>query len=218
MATYTAAAGGGNWDNPLTWGGAGVPIAGDTALFDQNSGPVTVTAGAVCSELNLNSGTGYQNTITFANTLTVSSGNITFSSKTAAQGFAMVGPNGILWNNGGFLSRTVTSFIVPFNLPFASTGNGSNTFTLTGDFTVSDFSNNSVGTFNGSNVIINGNILSGGVSAGTSSCIISGATSTWSAGTLNRVVINSPGGTVTISGSVVCNTSLTDLLRGRYPL
>jgi len=215
MATYTAAAVGGNWDNPATWGGAGVPTTGDIVLFNQTSGPVTVTAGAVCSELNLNSGTGYQNTITFANELRVdataafsTSGNITLSSKSAAAGFAMVGPNGIWWVSTGNLSRIITSFTVPFNLPFRNSGNGGNTLQLTGDFTVSDFGG-AAGTLNGSNLIINGNVtLNAAVNAGTSSCILSGATTIWSAGTLHRVIINSPG-TVTISGSVSCFTSIT---------
>ena len=71
MAIYTAAAAGGNWNSAATWGGAGFPGLADTALFNELSGPVTVTSGAACLELNLNSGTGYANTITFANTLIV---------------------------------------------------------------------------------------------------------------------------------------------------
>jgi hypothetical protein len=61
MATYTAAAGGGNWNVAATWGGAGIPISGDTAILNAASGQVTVTANAACLVLNC---TGYLNTLT----------------------------------------------------------------------------------------------------------------------------------------------------------
>lgn len=71
MATYTAVLAGGNWNVAATWGGAGFPIAGDTAILTTTSGPVTVTGvDAVCLALNMS---GYSNTLTIANgrTLTV---------------------------------------------------------------------------------------------------------------------------------------------------
>ena len=215
MATYTAAAGGGNWDNPATWGGVGVPTTGDTALFNQTSGPVTVTAGAICSELNLNSGTGYANTITFSNELTIAAngsfanaGNITFSSKTALQGFAIAGAAGITWQSVGLQSKTITSYAVPFNRPFATAGSGSNTITLVGDFTVSN-TTAQLNALNGSNLIINGDVNAGTNISGSSSCVLSGATTTWTTGTtLSRVIFNSSG-TITISGTVTCQASLT---------
>ena len=61
MPTYTAAAGGGNWNSAATWGGAGVPTTGDTAILNATSGQVTVTANATCLVLNC---TGYANTLT----------------------------------------------------------------------------------------------------------------------------------------------------------
>lgn len=213
MATYTAAPVGGNWNVASTWGGLGVPTTGDIVLFNQLSGPVTVTSGARCSELNFNSGTGYANTITFANELLIeatsgfaTSGNITLSN---AVGFTMVGPNGINWNSTGNLSRTFTSFSIPFNLPLRSSGNGGNTITLVGDFTVSNLTFQ-LNILNGSNLIINGNVITGtNIGSGTSSCVLAGATTTWNTGTtLNRVIFNSSG-TITISGSVNCNTSIT---------
>jgi len=214
MATYTATALGGNWNVAATWSGGtpgGVPGSGDVALFNQLSGPVTVTSGARCSELNFNSGTGYANTITFANELLIeatsafaTAGNITLSN---AVGFTIAGPNGINWNSTGNLSRIFTSFSIPFNLPFRITGNGSNTITLVGNFTVSNFNGN-IGTLNGSNLIINGNLFAG-ITSGTSSCVLAGATTTWNTGSsLNRVIFNSAG-TITILGSVNCYTSIT---------
>jgi hypothetical protein len=78
MATYTAVAGGGNWNSAATWGGAGFPIAGDTAILNATSGQVTVTANATCLILNC---TGYANTLTINNgiTLTVNGVGATIS-------------------------------------------------------------------------------------------------------------------------------------------
>ena len=65
MPTYTAVAGGGNWNVAATWGGGGFPVAGDTAILNATSGQVTVTGtDAVCLILNC---TGYANTLTIAN-------------------------------------------------------------------------------------------------------------------------------------------------------
>lgn len=61
MPTYTAVAGGGNWNSAATWGGSGFPIAGDTAILNATSGQVTVTADAICLILDC---TGYANTLT----------------------------------------------------------------------------------------------------------------------------------------------------------
>lgn len=64
MATYTAVAGGGNWNVAATWTGGtpgGFPVAGDTAILNATSGQVTVTANATCLILNC---TGYANTLT----------------------------------------------------------------------------------------------------------------------------------------------------------
>ena len=61
MPTYTAVAGGGNWNSAATWGGVGPPIAGDTAILNATSGQVTVTADAICLILDC---TGYANTLT----------------------------------------------------------------------------------------------------------------------------------------------------------
>ena len=64
MPTYTAVAGGGNWNVPATWTGGtpgGVPTTGDTAILNATSGQVTVTADAICLILDC---TGYANTLT----------------------------------------------------------------------------------------------------------------------------------------------------------
>jgi hypothetical protein len=75
MAIWTAAAGGGNWNNPATWvEGGGYPVAGDTALLVATSGAVTVNVNSACATLDL---TGYKSTLALGvNALTVS-GNVT---------------------------------------------------------------------------------------------------------------------------------------------
>jgi hypothetical protein len=75
MAIYTAIPGGGNWNVAATWGGAGVPTTGDTAILNATSGQVTVTANALCLILDC---TGY------ANTLTINTGFILQVSGTGA--------------------------------------------------------------------------------------------------------------------------------------
>lgn len=71
MATYTAAAGGGNWNAAATWGGGGFPAAGDTANLNAGSGQVTINVASACLVLNC---TGYTGTLTFNNTLTIATG------------------------------------------------------------------------------------------------------------------------------------------------
>jgi hypothetical protein len=71
MATYTAVAGGGNWNSNSTWtssdGGTTFPTTGDTAILNATSGQVTVTANATCLILNC---------VGYANTLTINTGFI----------------------------------------------------------------------------------------------------------------------------------------------
>lgn len=63
MAVYTAVLAGGNWNVPATWTGGtpgAFPTTGDTAILNATSGPVTVTANALCLVLDC---TGYANTL-----------------------------------------------------------------------------------------------------------------------------------------------------------
>jgi hypothetical protein len=62
MSTYTAVLAGGNWNVNATWLPAtGFPVAGDTAILNATSGPVTVTTNVACLILDC---TGYLNTLT----------------------------------------------------------------------------------------------------------------------------------------------------------
>ena len=54
MATYTAVTGGGNWNNTATWGGAGYPQAGDTAILPATmTGTITVNVTSTCATLTV---------------------------------------------------------------------------------------------------------------------------------------------------------------------
>jgi hypothetical protein len=129
MAIYTAAAGGGNWNVAATWGGAGVPTTGDTAILNGTSGPVTVTANALCLVLNC---TGY------ANTLTINTG---FSINVSGTGATISLGGTINPTTTGVLSTvsTTTAIIITFNgvtvprlsLGFSS-GAGTQTVTING--------------------------------------------------------------------------------------
>lgn len=69
MATYTAAAGGGNWNDTATWEeGGGYPGSGDNAVFDSGSGNVTVNVASACLDITC---TGYTGTLTLGANLTV---------------------------------------------------------------------------------------------------------------------------------------------------
>lgn len=76
MATYTAAAGGGDWNNVATWGGGGYPQAGDTAQLDATSGNVTINVASACAVVDC---TGYTGTLTMDANMTTT-GNVTLVS------------------------------------------------------------------------------------------------------------------------------------------
>jgi len=100
LATYTAVAGGGNWNNNATWGGAGRPRYGDTAILNATSGNVTSIDGQ-CTDLTC---TGYTGTLTLTENLGVQ-GTATLSST-----MTIVGGAGylILWGNNSFDSQGKT--------------------------------------------------------------------------------------------------------------
>ena len=95
-ATWTAAAGGGNWNSNDTWEeGGGYPVAGDTAIFDSGSGNVTCAANSACAVLNM---TGYTNTLTIGTKNLVVSGNATVA------GYVLMGiTSSTGWSIGGDL-------------------------------------------------------------------------------------------------------------------
>ena len=80
MATYTAKAGGGNWNATGTWtrtgGGTGYPQGGDTAVLNASSGNVVINSNNACAILNC---TNYGGTLT-QTTQMITTGNVTLSS------------------------------------------------------------------------------------------------------------------------------------------
>lgn len=89
--TYTAVAGGGNWSSDATWGGAGHPVAGDTALLDATSGAVTVDANSACSTLDL---TGYTSTLALGTYALTVSGNVTIGTTVGSVATLSIGISG----------------------------------------------------------------------------------------------------------------------------
>ena len=171
----------------------------DPVIFDANSSACTVNVASTCTSLTL---TGYANTITFTNTLTVS-GNVTLSN---AVGAVYNGPNGILINAA---TATMTFAGANYNLPFSifrpnNTGTSTITFADSGqvsDFTVSTGGGNSQITLAGSssNLSVSRNLLCAGT---TNQFATSAAMSTSSNIT---IILN---GTGNISGVVRCNLTI----------
>jgi len=82
--TYTAVAAGGLWSANSTWGGAGHPVAGDTAIINATmTGTVTIDAASACATLNMTNNGGTLAFSTFGLTVsaaTTLSGTMTCSS------------------------------------------------------------------------------------------------------------------------------------------
>ena len=91
MATYTAAAGGGNWSDDATWGGSGHPVAGDVALLDATSGAVTVDVNSACTTLDL---TGYTSTLALGTYALTVSGNVTIGTTVGSVATLTIGISG----------------------------------------------------------------------------------------------------------------------------
>ena len=102
MATYTAAAGGGNWDAVATWGGAGYPVAGDTAIIASTSGTVVVNTPSACTTLTFQAA----KTMTVNYALTVS-GSVTFTGTCTLNGTATLTVGGITIGSKGQLGGTL---------------------------------------------------------------------------------------------------------------
>lgn len=141
MAVYTLAATG-NWNSAATWGGAGFPIAGDTANITGGF-TLTVNVSSACAIVDF---TGFTGTLTVNNTLTVT-GNITF-----VNGFTINTSSGtpiLSKTTGGTLTIPAAGFTWPYAINFA----GGATYTLaSGDLTV----NGTVTVVGAGNATVNG--------------------------------------------------------------
>lgn len=185
-----------NWGTATNWSLLAVPTAsdGNTATFNVLSPDCTVnTSARVCNSIDF---TGYTNTITMTQQITVS-GNITLDPGMLIAGAASLRAdatntmtsNGKTWPNGfAFVTNAVT-------------------FTLADNWTVTG-----TVTITGNNIIVNGNnlscetsILMSNGSSGTTTFIMTG-TGSWSgAGLLKNNLTFNTAGTITI-GSMSYNT------------
>lgn len=214
---------GNNYNNPLNWSLAAVPLAGDgnIATFDNNilSGPCTVN---VASQANIIDFTSYNNTITFTNTLTVS-GNVTLG-----LGMTFAGVSQLIVNANAQLKSNGKVCGVPLNLNGASTGftytlmdswivNG--LFTTTGSiggliYTIN--SNTGVETMTSNSITFNGGSNSSGTTTtGTAQIICRGTGTVQWTNTRVGVALTLTGGanTITLAGT---NSNVTTGFAFKY--
>lgn len=193
MAVYTAIAAGGNWNSAATWGGAGFPVAGDTALITAaTTGTVTVNVASACAVLNC---TGSLGTLAFNATLTVTGGVTLGGTITAnASGRLTCTGSQTLTSNGitfpGFLTLNAGTYTLA--------GNWINTKTITtGGAAVVNKTASETLTTNG------GITTSGGNLSGTATLIFGGSGGTWNStyGIANNINFNCTSVTVS-NGSV----------------
>lgn len=150
MTEYTIVNSGGSWNSPSTFSPLGVPVNGDTVIGTATSGPLTVTANASCSNLDLSL---YANTFTVnaGVTLTIS-GNTTFSS-------------GMTTNGTGTLSMVQTSLLTSAGKTWTGSlrlGGGLKTYTLVDNWTIDGnltvlVTNNTY--LNGNSINVNGGYI-----------------------------------------------------------
>jgi hypothetical protein len=166
-----------NWNDASNWSLLAIPTASDTniATFNIASPNCTVNGGArVCNHIDF---TGYLNTITMTNTITVS-GNVTFG-----VGMLIAGASTLIINAAS--TMTSNGVVWPNNLTIT----GNVTYTLADNWTV-----NGTLTFgNSGNSVMNGNIMNAkgnfthgtsGAGSGTTHIKINGTgAQTWTATT-----------------------------------
>ena len=163
-----------NWGTSTNWSLGAVPTATDanTATFDATSPNCTVNVTAVCNNIDF---TGYTNTITMTNGITVS-GNVTFVSTMASR----VAGSGLLTIN---TASTITTNGATWPNDLIFTAATSTIFTITGTLTISGIMYPNAGPgntqLNNGEVICNGGIswsLGSSTLAGTSPITLSGGT------------------------------------------
>jgi hypothetical protein len=204
MATRTISVTGGNFNSTATWVEGIVPTAADDVVATSSSGPLTV-AGTVgnCKSLNF---TNYISILTVNNTLLVS-GDVTLYSQMTFTGtnYLNINANSNITSNG-------------IAIPYLAFSLNNVIITLIDDMYIS----NLLYFQSGYNVVINNNnvyctkdIAHQGFAriTGTTNIIMSG-TGIFNGNNvfdsiLNPIIINSPGGTITITGEMSIGNSLT---------
>lgn len=197
----------GNWSTSSGGaGGSAVPTTADDVTFDNNSPNCTVNASArVCKTLTITS--GYAQTLTFSQTLTVS-GNVSLDPAVTFAGSSAlrVDTTGTITTNGKSL-----------NIPFSFLGN-TQTYTLADNLNISALltlgngAGNAV--INSNNINASGNVTKAAVSniSGTTVLNFVGTgtyTNTSGTGTLQLNVTVNTSGTLTLSSSAVIRFAAT---------
>jgi hypothetical protein len=212
-----------NWGTASNWTSpAAVPTAATDAIFDNLSPDCTVNVAAVCANLNFNSGTGYANTITMTNAITVGLSVPIITTNTAvtlSSGMTIAGAGGIntRYLNTGTLTLTSNGKTWPnaFSIFNVFTSGAAGVVALVDNWVVNGTLTIGSGTFqttfNGAfSITANSNFVIGSTSvgpvrstSGAISTIILGGTGTWSqASTVSSFGINlniNTAGTITIS-------------------
>lgn len=221
MPIWRNGTGNGLWGTAGNWiadgSGSGVPTALTDATFDNLSPSCTVNVAGVCRNLNF---TGYTNTITMSNNITVgSTANTTPASLVLSSTMNVSGSGSLLTRTNSSSTLTSNGFVWPnsFGIGTVTTGVLISTFTFTDNWTINGTLTIGTGgacvfTFSGAfNLRCNGNLaiaISGSSAttgirstANVTTIVIGGNTSWTSIAPVNigiNVNINAPGNTVTI--------------------
>ena len=216
MAIYYWVGGSGTWDNSSTtnWsassggaGGAGYPIAGDTAIFNASSGGGTATIGATvtCAILTM---TGYTGTIAYGtnkicivstSTTTVFTGDTTYS----VSGTPLIEVTA----SSSFNITVAAGAVTEANaVSFTFLGSGSNSLSLSGNYKHFTLNSTSI-VSSANNKTIYGNFsigasnsFGGGIAVWTFGATSGTQTITSNGRTLDQAVtINCPGATVILA-------------------
>lgn len=216
-----------NWGTSTNWltdgSGAGVPTALTDAVFDNKSQNCTVNVAGLCRTLNFNSGTGYTNTITMTNNITVGSTNTATASSVTLSPTMVVGGSGrVGTRSNNSVTLTSNGYVWPNDFGIGTTAVGiACSVTFVGNWTINGTLTIGSGgpmqfTFVGAiNLTCNGNLFINIVGPQTTNAvratagsittlIIAGNTSWTSAQPVSigiNVNINSPGNTVTIGNN-----------------
>lgn len=203
MTVFTCIAAGGNWSNNATWGGAGHPVAGDTAQLSALTGgnTVTVDVTSACAVLDC---TGSAGTLAFGNqNLTVTGGVTLAGTLSAGTGTLSLTGSQTLTSNGITFPGKLT--INATNITETLVGNWVNT----GLVTIGNIGPITVNSTTSETLTCNGGLTSSGTGSlsGTAKVIFGGGTITAALFIANNVDINCS--TLTISNLFYKTGTLT---------
>ncbi len=184
-----------NYSNGANWSLGVAPTAsdGNIATFNGTSPNCTVDVASAANAIDF---TGYTNTITMTNGLTIH-GNITLASGMTITGSASltVADTATLTSNGKAWPNTLAASTSTF------------TITLADNWTVGAYSNGSTITINGFTLNITGNLTVSGFSLSGTTNIVMNGTGIWSgSGSLKKNITFNTAGTITVSGTVNFDT------------